>query len=235
MHMLSVEGPGFTGLSRAGSVGQLARDDRVADCRPAAQTWQADPHPPSSPSLPSARYWCIVYMYAKSQAKCAFKWKPSDLQPGYESGVLSPFTLVAGINEDKDKSFPWIKASYFIPLAAVLKGESLWGKPYVAMTRYQLTFLTEYGIKGVLSGLMSSCTSISGTLTSNPSAHFADQYASNTSSAHFSDQYASNNPSAQLSDQYASNSSNTQMGTKEALASELIIVGSSTRGSGDTG
>eukprot|EP00798_Chlamydomonas_sp_ICE-L_P020399 gene20399-27170_t len=172
-------------------------------------------------------------MYAKSQAKCAFKWKPSDLQQGYESGVVSPFTLVAGINEDKDKSFPWIKASYFIPLAAVLKGESLWGKPYVAMTRYQLTFLTEYGIKGVLSGLMSSCTSISGTLTSNPSAHFADQYASNTSSAHFSDQYASNNPSAQLSDQYASNSSNTQMGTKEALASELIIVGSSTRGSGD--
>ena len=62
-----------------------------------------------------------------------------DLLAGMASKTVSPYTLVVGINQRKDRNMPWIRPSLFTPLAAVLHmHQQPGGLEYPAVTKEDL-------------------------------------------------------------------------------------------------
>ena len=65
------------------------------------------------------------------------------------SGAVSPFTLVIGIDQPKDRNLPWMRPSLFVPLAAVVH-QHQHGATYTSVSRNDLILFNALGYRGAL-------------------------------------------------------------------------------------
>ena len=68
------------------------------------------------------------------------------LWPSLATSTVSPFTLVIGIDQHKDRNLPWMRPSLFVPLAAILHQYAN-GITYTAVTRNDLILFNALGYK----------------------------------------------------------------------------------------